>query len=108
MSLKLQNVLKVKQNISCMQLTGIPDCVPFTPCSKVKGEPERKLEQPHEISNKRLVESAGSPYRMTAACDLIPESLDGADLETTGYHRQCYQCFTANLSLLKDATRAST
>ena len=91
-----------------LHASGIPDCGPFTPFSKVRGPPERKLEQLHEIRNKRLDESAGSPYRMTAVCDLIPESLDGADLETIGYHRQCYQRFTANLSLLKDATRAST
>ena len=55
-----------------------------------------------------LLNLLSSPYHITAVCDLIPESLDGADLETIGYHRQCYQRFAVTLSLLKDATRTST
>ena len=45
----------------------------------------KKLMKPlqnHEIVTTDLLnESASSAYRMTAVCDLIPESLDGADLE---------------------------
>ena len=33
------------------------------------------------VTTDLLNESAGSAYRMTAVCDLIPESLDSADLE---------------------------
>ena len=34
---------------------------------------------------------------MKKICDKIPEVLTGLNLETTGYHRKCYQKFTKNL-----------
>ena len=37
--------------------------------------------------------------------DMLPETLDGLDLETTGYHRRCYQEFTAHLDRLQVAPR---
>ena len=34
---------------------------------------------------------------MKKICDKIPEVLTSLNLETTGYHRKCYQKFTKNL-----------
>ena len=42
-----------------------------------------------------------SPNRMEDICNQIPETLVGANLETTGYHRGCYQKFTKNQDRLK-------
>ena len=38
---------------------------------------------------------------MENVCSLIPETLDGVDLDVIGYHRQCYQQFTKNQDRLK-------
>ena len=38
---------------------------------------------------------------MDAVCHLIPVTLEGVDLDSYGYHRQCYQRFHANLNRLK-------
>ena len=38
---------------------------------------------------------------MEDVCSLIPETLEGTDLEAIGYHRQCYQQFTKNQDRLK-------
>ena len=65
-----------------LDATGIPDCGPFTPFSKVRGKSEGNWNRYMKFATTDLLnESAGSAYRMTAVCDLIPESLDGADLE---------------------------
>ncbi|KAG0712094.1 hypothetical protein GWK47_002151 [Chionoecetes opilio] len=52
-------------------------------------------------------EPLNSPRRMEAVCAQIPETLEGVDLEIIGYHRPCYQHFTANLHRLNDSTVAS-
>ena len=38
---------------------------------------------------------------MAAVCCLIPDSIEGLDLDSYGYHRQCYQRFHLNLNRLK-------
>ena len=38
---------------------------------------------------------------MENVCSLIPETLEGIDLDVIGYHRQCYQQFTKNQDKLK-------
>ena len=40
---------------------------------------------------------------MKEVCDLIPDSVDGLDLELTGWHRKFYQSFTKNLDCLKSS-----
>ena len=46
---------------------------------------------------------------MKNVCDMLPETLDGLDLDTTGYHRRCYQEFTTHLDRLQIASaNAST
>ena len=40
---------------------------------------------------------------MKEVCDLIPDSVDGLDLELTGWDRKCYQSFTKNLDHLKSS-----
>jgi hypothetical protein len=77
----------------------------FTPLSNIKGTVNDKLQQLHEIRNKRLCLSHDSPYRMQSVCDQIPTTLPD-DLESVGYHRQCYQRFTANLHLLGENKEA--
>lgn len=73
----------------------------FTPLSQVRESATDKLAQLHSIRDKRLQEPPDSANRMEDVCNRIPESLDGANLETTGYHRACYQRFTMNLARLQ-------
>ena len=62
-----------------------------------KCPPKKKLHQLQDIRDKRNTETDNSPHRMKKICDKIPEVLTGLNLETTGYHRKCYQKFTKNL-----------
>ena len=56
--------------------------------------PEEKFHQLQDIRDKRKAKTDNSPHRMKKICDEIPEVLTGLNLETTGYHRKCYQNFT--------------
>ena len=74
---------------SCIiHMIGI-DHGPFTPFNNVKGSTADKLAQLHAIHDRRLAEPQTSPYRTVDVCRLIPESLEGMNLETVGYHRGC-------------------
>jgi len=79
----------------------------FTSLSNIKGSATDKLAQLHSIHDKRLIESQESPNRMEEACNNIPESLSGADLEAIGYHRGCYQNFTKNQDRLKSSVTSN-
>lgn len=79
----------------------------FTPLTKIKGTAEEKLQQLHKIRDQRLQQSHESPYRMQSVCDQIPSTLPD-NLESAGYHRNCYVRFTANLHLLGHDTEPST
>lgn len=79
----------------------------FTLLSNVKGSAEEKLEQLHNIRERRLLEPRDSPNRMEAVCYQIPESVDVDDLNTVGYHRGCYQKFMKNLDRLKSKTEST-
>ena len=74
----------------------------FTPLSKIKGSATDKLSLLHSIRDRRLQTAIDSPFRMEDVCNRIPESLEGANLETTGYHRVCYQKFTKNQGRLQE------
>lgn len=74
----------------------------FTPFSKVKGSAGGKLQELHKIRDRRLLQPHESPYRMSAVCTHIPATLPN-DLESVGYHGQCYQRFPGNLHRLGDA-----
>ena len=73
----------------------------FTAFTNIKDEPCDKLAFLHGIRDKRLGQPPESKHRMEAVCKQIPESLEEADLETIGSHRQCYQLFTCNLHRLR-------
>ena len=73
------------------------DCDNFTLLNATKTSPEEKLHQLQDIRDKRKTEPDNSPHCMKKICDQIPEVLTGLNLETTGYHRKCYQRFTKNL-----------
>ena len=45
---------------------------------------------------------------MKDICDQLPETLEGVDLDNTGYHRRCYQSFAANVDRLKPAATPSS
>ena len=55
----------------------------FTPLSKIKGSATDKLSLLHSIRDRRLQTAIDSPFRMEDVCNRIPESLEGANLETT-------------------------
>ena len=84
---------------------------PFTPFRNVQSPPTEKLADLLHVRDRRLAEPLDSPYRLEAECRQLPQSLDQVDLETTGYHRQCYARFTKNLNRLRqpsDEACAST
>ena len=83
-----------------MHIIGI-DHQPFTFSKNARGEATEKVAQLHKILDERLAEPPDSIHRMEGVCGLIPSSLDGIDLESYGYHRQCYQRFHRNLNRLK-------
>ena len=68
----------------------------------IKVEPAEKFAFLHQIRVKRLAQPLDLSHCMKDVCNLIPETLDGDDLEAVGYHRQCYQQFTKNQGRLKD------
>ena len=97
-SSELESAKRVPQ--SCiLHVVGI-DHGPFITLMNVYGEATEKPEQLHKIRSQRLAESPGSQLRMETVCRLIPDSLEGLDLDSYGYHRQCYQRFHANLNRL--------
>ena len=59
--------------------------------------------KPSECQRKRLKEDVNLACPMKEVCDLIPDSVDGLDLELTGWHRKFYQSFTKNLDCLKSS-----
>ena len=83
----------------------VPGC--FTSFNKVKGPAQDKLVQLHSIRDRRQSEPYGSLYRMDDVCASIPENLAGADLESLGYHRGCYQHFTNHLDRLQSDTASN-
>ena len=84
-----------------LHISSISDHGRFTSFCNVKGDAAEKLNHIHTIRDRRLSQPHESPYRMKEVCDHIPATLPD-DLESVGYHRQCYQRFTANLHLLGD------
>jgi len=90
-----------------LHVSSISDHGPFTAFSRVKGTASEKVGHLQNIRNQRLKLAHDSPYRMQSVCDQIPDTVPN-DLESTGYHRQCYQRFTGNLHLLRDGTGAKT
>ena len=96
------------RNNSCIlhnaSLVKVGDFVSFESCYDGAGT---KLEYLQNIKKRRLKEDTNSSQRMKTVCDLIPNSLDGLDLETTGWHRKCYQTFTKNLDWFKEPDDAT-
>ena len=86
-----------------LHVASLKDYGQFTNFANVKGSAEEKLRQLIDIRNHRLQQAQDSPYRMQSVCDQIPETLP-ENLKSNGYHRQCYQRFTANLHLLENDT----
>lgn len=66
-----------------------------------KGSATKALQNLQKVKEKRLKEDLNSAYRMKEVCGSIPDSVDGLDLELTGWHRKCYQLLTENLDCLK-------
>ena len=74
---------------------------PFTTLSSVSGDPEVRLTELHCLRDIRLKEDVNSVYRMKEVCDKIPESIDGLDLKTHGYHTACYKIFVSKIDRCK-------
>lgn len=90
------------QNTCIVHVPSLADHGNFISLNNIKqGTAKEKLEQLLEIRNKRLNQEHDSPYRMQTVCNLIPTTLP-EDLDSIGYHRQCYQRFTSNLNRLKE------
>lgn len=90
-----------------LHVASMSDHGHFTPFTKIKGTAAEKLQQLHKIRDQRLQQSYESPYRMQSVCEQIPSAIPD-DLVSVGYHRNCYQRFTANLHLLRDNMEPST
>ena len=92
------------ENICILHNPSISNKSPFICFSSCKGEPSEKLNYLLDIRAKRLSQPLSSSYRMRDVCNQLPRSLDGLNLDVTGYHRQCYQSFVKNLNRLKNIT----
>ena len=92
--------LQIPPSVCILHVSGIQHGE-FIPLQNIRGPPQEKLEMLHNLRKKRLLQSHDSPAQMEAVCKLIPDNLDGVDLEMTGYHRGCYQSFTKHQDRLK-------
>ena len=81
---------------------------PFTTLSSLPGDPKARLLELHRLRDIRLKEDTDSAYRMKDVCDKIPDSIDGLDLETHGYHRACYTKFVSKIDRCKHGKKTST
>ena len=61
--------------------------------------PDERLQKLNDICRRRLLEPIDSANRMTDICSQVPSTY--ATEHMHGYHRQCYQRFTGNLTRLK-------
>ena len=61
--------------------------------------PDERLQKLNDICRRRLSEPIDSANRMTDICSQVPSSYVYEHMH--GYHRQCYQRFTGNLTRLK-------
>ncbi|MCG7882443.1 MAG: hypothetical protein JAY96_12745 [Candidatus Thiodiazotropha endolucinida] len=68
--------------------------------------PAERLNDLHDIREKRLSQPAGSKDRMESTCGLIPSAVS----EGHGYHRDCYKRFTRHLDRLakEEPSQSST
>ena len=73
----------------------------FVSLQEYKGGATKALENLQNVKEKKLTEDLNSDHRMKEVHDFIRDSVDGLDLELTGWHRKCYQSFTKNLDCLK-------
>ena len=76
----------------------------FTPFCNMNTSPSERLSQLHIIRDKQLLEPQTC---MENVCLLIPDSLEDIDLETTGFHRGCYQAFTKKPGQVKKPSNRS-
>lgn len=98
----------IDQDTCILHVASLSDPGSFTPLSQLKqGTATEKLRQLLEIRDRRLNENHESPYRMQSVCEQIPTTLP-EELDSVGYHRQCYQRFTANLDRLKKEEKEVT
>ena len=91
---------QANDKICILHIESLADPRNFTPFSKVKQETAtEKLQRLLDVRNQCLNEAYNSPHRMQSICDQIPTCLP-EDLDSFGYHRQCYQRFISNLDRL--------
>jgi len=105
------NVANKHPTSTCIShVSSINDHGHFTSLDEIKGSAYDKLQQLQQIRDRRLCLPHNSSYKMQAVCEQIPAELPD-DLKSIGYHRTCYQQFSANLNRLPvhiDEDEAST
>ena len=74
----------------------------FTHVSAGK-DSEGRLRKLKDVCNLRQSQPAGSSQRMDEACALLPDTVK----DNHGYHRDCYQRFTANIQRLHAPSTSS-
>ncbi|XP_038063424.1 uncharacterized protein LOC119734142 [Patiria miniata] len=62
---------------------------------------QTRLQRIRSVKEDRLKMPIGSPYRMDIICCQIPDEIPTQSFDSFGYHRGCYQRFTANLHHLE-------
>ena len=63
-------------------------------------EPGKRLEKLQNIAEKRLAQPYHSVHRMVDVSSKVPQAYSEQDNHNYGYHRDCYQKFTGNLTRL--------
>ena len=72
---------QTRSHVCILHYTHLVDVGTFASLQERKGGATKALENLQNVKEKRLKEEVNSTYRMKKVCDLIPDSVDGLDLE---------------------------
>ena len=100
-TVKRPKTKQMRRHICILHNTRLVNVEIFVSLQEYKGGATKALENLQNVKEKKLTEDLNSDHRMKEVHDFIHDSVDGLDLELTGWHRKCYQSLTENLDCLK-------
>ena len=86
-TVKRPKAKQTRSHICILHNSRLVDVGIFASFQECKGGVTKVLENLQNVKKKRLRENLNSACRKKEVCDLIPDSVDGLDLELTGWHR---------------------
>ena len=75
----------------------------FVPLSNVKGNPQEKLDYLLSICSNKMKQANSISFarKLETIFKTIPKTVDGLELDSIGYHSECYKSFTKNAERFK-------